>query len=52
MIANFIKQHYPHATEIVPLAAGMFAQAWAFSADGRDYVLRLNAFEELSLIHI
>ena len=46
MIANFIKQHYPHATEIVPLAAGMFAQAWAFSADGRDYVLRLNAFEE------
>jgi len=45
MIETFIKQQYPDAAEIAPLAAGMFAQAWAFSADGRDYVLRLNAFE-------
>ncbi len=46
MIAIFIKQHYPHAADITPLAAGMFSQAWAFSAGGRDYVLRLNPFEE------
>lgn len=45
-VANFIHQHFPDAAEASPLAAGMFSQAWAFSADGRDYVLRLNPFGE------
>ena len=45
-ITTLLNRIIPNATEIGPLAAGMFAQAYAFSADGRDYVLRLNAFEE------
>ena len=46
VIASFIRRNYPNAADIEPLSAGMFSQAYAFAADGRDYVLRINAFEE------
>ena len=43
---SFLQSIFPNLTALAPLAGGMFAQAYAFSAGGRDYVLRINTFEE------
>lgn len=37
---------HPHAASVEFIGAGMFSQAFAFVADEREFILRVNAYEE------
>jgi hygromycin-B 4-O-kinase len=46
VLLSFLRSHFsPTAAQLTFLSSGWFSQAYAFSADGSEYILRLNAWQ-------